>query len=164
MLRLVEPPIRAYEPADEEPVVELSLRAWAPVIASLHAFLGDELFVLLRGDWRAGQATAVHDVLADPAQRVWVSDGGAGPVGFVAAALHREQLLGEVTMLAVDPAAQGRGVGLALTEVATRWLGEAGMRAAMIDTGGDPGHAPARHVYERAGFVALPVVRYVRAL
>jgi hypothetical protein len=34
----------------------------------------------------------------------------------------------------------------------------------MAETGGDPGHAPARAVYERAGFTLLPVARYFRTL
>ncbi|OKH93818.1 hypothetical protein AB852_13915 [Streptomyces uncialis] len=34
-----------------------------------------------------------------------------------------------------------------LTEHATAWLRDVGMRVAMIDTGGDAGHAPARCVY-----------------
>jgi len=37
------------------------------------------------------------------------------------------------------------------------------MRVAMIETGGDPGHAPARRVYERAGYTALPAVRFFTA-
>ncbi len=35
---------------------------------------------------------------------------------------------------------------------------------AVVETGGDDGHAPARAVYERAGYTALPVVRYFRKL
>ena len=34
----------------------------------------------------------------------------------------------------------------------------------MIDTGGDPGHAPARQVYEKANYTLLPIVRYFKAL
>ena len=67
-------------------------------------------------------------------------------------------------MLAVDPDAQGRGIGTALTEVATSWLREAGMMVAMVETGSDPGHAPARRVYEKAGYRLLPVARYFKAL
>lgn len=67
-------------------------------------------------------------------------------------------------MLAVDPAAQGRGTGSALTAFATDWLRSAGMRVAMAETGGDPGHAPARQVYQQAGYAPLPVARYFRAL
>lgn len=67
-------------------------------------------------------------------------------------------------MLAVDPAAQEQGIGLALTEAATAWLRQAGMRVAMIDTGGDLGHAPARRVYDKPGYTLLPVTRYFKAL
>jgi hypothetical protein len=46
---------RAYPglwPRDEEPVVALSLRAWAPVFSSMEQVLGREIFVRLHGDWR----------------------------------------------------------------------------------------------------------------
>lgn len=67
-------------------------------------------------------------------------------------------------MIAVDPIAQQRGIGTALAETATEWLRQSGMSTAMIETGGDPGHAPARRLYEKAGFVALPAVRFFKAL
>jgi hypothetical protein len=38
------------------------------------------------------------------------------------------------------------------------------MRVAMVETGGDPGHAAARHVYERAGYRLLQVARYFKEL
>ena len=41
---------------------------------------------------------------------------------------------------------------------------ELGIPLAEIGTGGDPGHAPVRHVYEKAGFVPVPLVRYYKAL
>jgi GNAT superfamily N-acetyltransferase len=74
------------------------------------------------------------------------------------------RLLGEIVMVAVDPRAQGRGVGSALTEHATAWLREQGMRVAMINTGGDPGHEPARRTYDRLGFRSFPNALYFRAL
>jgi len=156
--------IREYEPSDEEPVVRLSLRAWEPVFAAVEQMLGPKLFVRLRGDWRAGQAREVRGMLADHAQRVWVAEAGGEPVGFVAATPHRDSGVGEIYMIAVDPGAQGQGVGTALTGVATDWLRQSGMRVAMIETGGDPGHAPARRVYEKAGYAALPAVRFFKVL
>jgi len=163
-LQVVKADIREFEPSDEEPVVELSLRAWEPVFAAVAETLGPELFVRLRGDWRAGQAREVRGVLADHAQRVWVAEAGGKPIGFVAARLHRDSGVGEIYMIAVDPGARGQGVGTALTGVATGWLRQSGMLVAMIETGGDPGHAPARRVYEKAGYTALPAVRYFKAL
>lgn len=156
--------IREYRAGDEEAVVRLSLRAWAPVFLSLSQILGREISGLLHGDWRRYQENAVRAALADPAVRVWVAGTGAAVTGFVAATVHPDRLIGEITMLAVDPAAQDRGTGTALTEFATAWLRDAGMRIAMVETGGDDGHAAARHVYEKADYVLLPVARYFRAL
>jgi GNAT superfamily N-acetyltransferase len=156
--------IRDYAPADEEAVVALSLRAWEPVFASLERELGSELFSRLHPDWRQDQEKAVRDSLADPAMRVWVAAQGPQPVGFAAATLHQDRLIGEIYMLAVDPSYQNQGTGAALTRAATDWLRRSGMQVAMIDTGGDPGHAPARRVYQRAGYAALPVARYFKAL
>ena len=145
--------------------MKLSLRAWEPVFDALKEALGPELFLRLRGDWRARQATEVRHVLADSTQRVWVAAAvGGTAVGFVAAKLHRELDLGEIYIIAVDPAVQGQGIGMALTRVATDWLRESGMRVAMIETGGDPGHAPARRLYEKAGYTPLPAVRFFKTL
>ena len=38
------------------------------------------------------------------------------------------------------------------------------MGVAMIETGGDRGHAPARRIYEKAGYTPLPAVRFFKSL
>ncbi len=38
-------------------------------------------------------------------------------------------------------------------------LRQSGMLVAVIETGGDLGHTPARRIYEEAGYTALPAVR-----
>jgi ribosomal protein S18 acetylase RimI-like enzyme len=63
---------------------------------------------------------------------------------------HPEEGMGEISMLGVDPDRQGAGVGTALTLFALERLKEAGMGMAMVETGGNPGHAPARRAYEKA--------------
>lgn len=156
--------IRTYEPSDEEATVLLSLRAWEPVFAAIEQLIGSELLFLLRGEWRADQAKQVRDVLADPANRVWVAEIDGEAVGFVATMLHHATRIGEIHMIAVDPRHQGGGIGTALTGVATDWFQASGMRVAMIETGGDPGHAPARRIYEKAGYRPLPAVRFFKAL
>ncbi len=86
------------------------------------------------------------------------------PRGFVAVRLHTEDRLGEVYMIAVDPDCQGRGIGSALMTVALRWMTDAGLSVAMVETGDDPGHAPARRTYEKLGFGVVPVARYYKKL
>ncbi len=156
--------IREYRPQDEGRVVELSLQAWAPVFASVEQVLGHEIFGRLHPDWREDQATAVRRTLADAAMQAWVAEAEQRVGAFVAATLHRETHMGEIWMVAVDPEVQGQGLASVLTDHATDWLRRAGMRVAMVDTGGDPGHAPARRVYEKAGYTLLPVARYFKAI
>jgi len=96
--------------------------------------------------------------------RVWVAEAERRVVAFVAATLHVERAIGEIWMVAVDPDDQGLGVGTALTEFVTAWLRDSGMRVAMVETGGDTGHAPARRVYEKADYTLSPVARYFKAL
>jgi len=156
--------IREYRREDEQAVVELSLRAWAPVFASIEQALGRDIFDRLYGDWRTHQGQSVRDSVTSDGMCVWVAEGVRSVIGFVAARRDCKRRIGEVWMLAVDRDYQRAGVGAVLTEFATDWLGGAGMRVAMVETGGDPGHAPARRVYEKAGYTGFPVARYFKAL
>jgi GNAT superfamily N-acetyltransferase len=162
--------IREYRTDDHDAVVELALRAWTPVFASMRAVVGDEIDGLLHGDdWRAYQRRSVEETLVNDAMRIWVAehdddDDGHAIVAFVALILHVDDAMGQIWMLAVDPDAQGRELGTTLTNMATDWMRDAGMRLAMIGTGGDPGHAPARRTYEKAGYTALPTVQFLKAL
>ncbi|MEC3918952.1 GNAT family N-acetyltransferase [Nocardia sp. CDC160] len=159
----MRPVIREFEKSDLDAVVALSLRAWAPVFASLENVLGESgVFSLLHADWRADQERAVRATCQTEGMRVWVAEIDSAVAGFVAARLHPG--LGEVYMIAVDPDQQRRGLGGALTEAAIEWFEDEEVPVAMVETGGDPGHAPARRTYERAGFTQLPVARYFKKL
>lgn len=155
--------IRPYDDSDAEAVVCLSLRAWAPVFVSIEQAMDLEVYRAFYPDgWRASQRAAVEAALAE--QDVWVAERDGAPVGFVSIVLHREDSMGEIHMVAVDPDYQAGGVGTALTEHAVDWMRRAGMAVAMVETGCDPGHAPARRTYERAGFGLHPVARYFKKL
>jgi GNAT superfamily N-acetyltransferase len=156
--------IRPFDDRDAEAVVDLSLRTWAPVFASLERVLGSDLFGRLHPDWRENQRRAVEGVLAAKEGRVWVAQADGTAVGFVAVRLHPESGMGEIYMLAVDPDHQGGGIGTALIKFALDRLRDAGMKVAMVETGGDPGHAAASRTYEKAGYVPLPSARHFKNL
>ncbi|MDQ1379816.1 MAG: hypothetical protein QOJ71_535, partial [Actinomycetota bacterium] len=59
---------------------------------------------------------------------------------------------------------QGAGVGTALTKWALDWIKASGIRVAMVGTGADPGHAPARRTHENAGMKLVPMARYFMRL
>ncbi len=114
--------------------------------------------------WREHQRRSVEDVCADEKTRVWVAQVNENIAGFVAVNLHPEDSIGEIYMLAVDTDHQGVGIGTALTEFALGKIKDAGMTVAMVETGGDPGHAAARRTYEKAGYVQLPIARYFKKI
>lgn len=155
--------VEPYEPSRLDAVIRLSLRAWAPVFESLQKLMDPNVYRILHPDWRVSQRKAVEDVCSAVDANVWVAVEGDSVVGFVSVKLHSADL-GEIYMIAVDPDSQRRGIGTELAQYALAWMKNAGISAAMIDTGGDPGHAPARRTYERMGFRELPIARYFKKL
>ncbi|WP_300018298.1 GNAT family N-acetyltransferase [Pseudonocardia sp.] len=161
----MEPTIRPFATRNLDAVVDLSLRAWEPVFASVADVLrGSGVYEAQHPDWRHTQREAVERACGAEHVHVWVADVEDTVAGFTAMQLHEPDRMGEIHMLAVDPSHQRRGVASALTSFAVRWIADRGMTTAMVETGGDPGHAPARATYERAGFTALPTVKYFRTV
>ncbi|NJK52979.1 MAG: GNAT family N-acetyltransferase [Leptolyngbyaceae cyanobacterium SU_3_3] len=157
--------IQPYDAEQLDAVIRLSLRAWEPVFDSIQKAMSADVYrVFYPQHWRVSQQKAVEDACAAEDTKVWVAIEADSTVGFVAVKLHLEDSMGEIYMIAVDPDYQGRGIGSALAEFALDWMKDAGMSIAMVETGGDPGHAPARHTYEKAGFGLFPVARYFKKL
>lgn len=51
-----------------------------------------------------------------------------------------------------------------MTDFESARLRDAGVSVAMVETGRDPGHAPARRTHEQCGFEPWPVMRYFKTL
>ena len=157
--------IREFRKDDLGAIVEFSLRAWEPVFASLRQVLGDDLFLRLHPDWKEDQAEAVRSACTNEERDVFVAVVDGRPVGFVAVALDAfHEGMGLIDIIGVDPDYQRRGIGSRLTEFATKHMSSRGMDIAVVETGGDPGHQPARAAYEAEGFTLLPIARYFRLL
>ncbi len=157
--------ITPYTPSDLATLVDLSLRAWAPVFASMQQAMDPDVYaVFYPGDWRPSKQKVVEDTCAADDIDVWVARSEEGITGYVAVKMDQESRMGEVYLIAVDPDVQGRGIGGELTAFAIEQMRAAGMAVAMVETGGDSGHAPARRTYEKHGFGLWPVARYFQKL
>ena len=158
--------IRPFEDSDLDAIVEFSLRAWESVHESLREVLGDPIFRRLhQPDWRTVQAETVRSSCTSDDRDVFVAVSDGRPVGFAAVALNAfHEGMGVVDIIAVDPAYQRRGIATALMNRSADHLRDRGMDIALVETGGDPGHAAARAMYEASGYVALPSVRYIKLL
>ena len=153
-----------YEDSKPGGIVQLSLRAWEPVFDSIRKVMDPDVYREQHPDWRVTQRHVVESICADEETRVWIASEGSRTLEFVALQRHPEERLDESSMIAVDPEAQQRGVATAFTQHALTWFKESGMTTVVVDTGGDPGHAPAHRTYESAGFRPFPIARYFKKL
>lgn len=146
-------------------LVRLSLLAWEPVFNSFEKILGPKIYPILYPDWRKSQREGVETTCKDNEKmNVLVAELDGKVVGFLAYELQLKDKTGEVMLLAVHPEYQNLGIGTELNNFALKKMKEGGMIMAVVGTGGDPSHAPARRTYEKAGFTALPLVRYYKDL
>jgi ribosomal protein S18 acetylase RimI-like enzyme len=157
--------VTPYLSHHRDSVLDLSIRAWTPVFAGMRdhvpGFVYDNFYPQ---GWEARQRADLAAVLDGEPEHCAVAVAHDSVVGWVCTRLHPEDTMGEVYVLAVDPAWQRRGVGTALLEHACAQARRAGMDMVMVETGGDAGHAPARAQYESAGFTRWPVARYFKEL
>jgi GNAT superfamily N-acetyltransferase len=160
-----KPKIVPFEPSHLDEVVELSIRAWAPVFPlmaeDIERYVYDAFYP--KG-WEARQRADIAAACRDESVTTYVAIVGDKIAGYVSLRVHNEDSMGEVYILGVDPAFQRQGIGRALLDVAFEWFKGKGLTMAMVETGGDRGHAPSRATYEAAGFDRYPVARYFRKL
>ncbi len=150
---------------DIEELVRLSLLAWEPIFDSFRQIMGPAIYPIAYPDWQTTQKETVETYCAARENRaVWVAELEGRIVGFLVQELNHENKTGEVQLLAVHPEVQNLGIGTELNNFALVKMKESGMKLAVVGTGGDPGHAPARRSYEKAGYTALPLVRYYQEL
>ncbi len=156
--------IRDYQESDREILKDLTLRAWEPVFEGLEESMDPEIYKIFVPDWQAEQMRSLNTVCDDPAIHVIVAEADNKLLGYAAMSFHPEDYLGQIYMIGVDPRHQQQGIGTALMEAGLKIIREAGFSLAMIETGGDPGHAAARAAYERMGFQKYEVARYLKVI
>jgi ribosomal protein S18 acetylase RimI-like enzyme len=162
---MVEFIIRSFRDDDIEEIVRLSLLAWEPVFVSFKQILGPEIYPILYPDWRKSQKEGVETTCKDKERvNVLVAEIAGSVIGFLAYELNKKNESGEVLLLAVHPEYQNQGIGTELNIQALQEMKAAGAKMAVVETGGDAAHAPARKSYEKADYTAFPLVRYFKDL
>lgn len=157
--------IRPVSDNDIEDLVQLSLLAWEPVFTSFRQILGPNIYASIWPEWKSSQREAIESVCKVGEKTiVWVAELDGRAVGFLAYVLDQKEKTGEVHLLAVHPEYQNQGIGTELNKFALIKMKESGMKMARVETGGDASHAQARRSYEKAGYTALPLVRYFKDL
>jgi ribosomal protein S18 acetylase RimI-like enzyme len=157
--------IRPFIDQDLDEIVALSLLAWEPVFESFKQILGPKIYTHLYPDWRKSQKSGVESICKNQERiHVLVAETDGKVVGFLAYELSVPENKAEVQLLAVHPEHQNLGIGTDLNITALQEMKAAGMTIAIVETGGDDSHAPARRSYEKAEYTPLPISRYFKNL
>jgi mycothiol synthase len=145
-LRLTAPSleVRAFQPGDESELLRVNAEAFAhhPEQGSMDA---------------AELAERMAEPWFDPAG-LFVAVEGDHMFGFHWTKRH-SSTLGEVYVVAIDPAAQGKGLGRALVDVGLRHLRSQGLDEVLLYVESD--NLPAVRLYEGMGFTHAPADTHV---
>jgi ribosomal protein S18 acetylase RimI-like enzyme len=156
--------IRLVNKNDIDDLIQLTLLAFEPIFNSFAQILGAQIYPVIYPDWKTRQRDLVEAACKSEKINVWVAELNGIVVGLIAYELHDNDKNGEVQFLATHPEYQNDGIGTELNNFALQKMQEAGMIMAVVGTGGDESHAPARRSYKKAGYTALPLVRFYKKL
>jgi GNAT superfamily N-acetyltransferase len=158
--------IRTLERGDLPVLQGIRRAAFAPVFASFRSIVGDRIAALALADADAEQARLLDDICApNSGQTVLVVEVEGVTVGFVSYSIDAAKRTGEIGLNAVHPDSAGMGIGAWMYDYVLAQMRELGMVLAVVGTGGDDSHAPARRAYEKVGFgPAIPSVYLYKLL
>lgn len=146
-------------------LLKLTIRAWEPVFPEMRKAIPGYVYDSFYPDgWQARQLHDVRAMCEEPGVLLHIAMTDGQMSGYLGLKAHQEDQMGEIYIIAVDPAFQRHGIGSVLMDFALAWMRDQDLTMAMVETGGDPGHAPARAAYQKAGFERYPVARYFRKL
>ena len=149
-------PIRRIAEADVNACATFGVEAFRSVYASFEDLYGPDLFPRIEPDWEASQASYIRSAITDSDDETRVYDLEGRPAGFVVIKMDDDGIA-DIDLLAVNPTQQGQGIAKMLNRFAFDRSQEESMSYVVVATADDPGHAPARRSYERAGFAPMPI-------
>ncbi|WP_246125153.1 GNAT family N-acetyltransferase [Cellulomonas xylanilytica] len=133
-----------------------TIRADDPTLPDVLALLGEHLEDM----YATSPAESVHALdpraLAAPGITFWTARDAGGELLGCAALKALGPADAELKSMRTGTAARGRGVGAAVLAHVLAAAAEQGIRTVLLETGTQDYFAPARRLYERAGFVECP--------
>jgi len=141
--------IRLYQSSDLDELKRMTVEGFEGI--AIDQNVERALGVVGPHNWRWRKARHVdEDVEANPGG-VFVAEEDGKVLGYISTRIDREAGKGRIPNLAVDKAAQGRGIGRQLIEYALDYFRREGMAFAMIET--MVNNPVGQHLYPSCGFV-----------
>ena len=153
--------LRTAEQQDVQRVGDIAVAAWQRIFDNFKKLVGEEIFQEHWSTWQNRKRQEVVGHLERSPETMLIAEVKGKVVGFLTYRLDDVRLIGEIGNNAVAPEYQNCGIGTKLCQKALEIFKSAGMSIATVSTGLDEGHAPARKMYEKAGFnKKIPKVSY----
>ena len=114
--------------------------------------------------WQQYQSEAVLQWIQAPGASAYAvidTEAGGQIVGFCSFMVQRERDTATVGYNGVAPSHQGRGIGSLMMGYIMERIRESGVGYAGVIVADNDAHAPARRVYEKAGFETVYSLRYM---
>lgn len=150
---------------DCERIAEIATQAWTPIFALWLEMQGQAFGQVLEERRAEHTGAAVRSFCEANPDSVWVTEWHGEVVGFITFLIDRERGRGTISWNAVAPEHTGKGIGTKQIETVLDVFRQLNLRYADVTTNHDDGHASARRMYEKAGFVPVFIsLRYMRPL
>lgn len=144
--------IRLCTPGDIPRICEIAKLAWEKIFDYLETSYGKNLYNTVNPDCRNSKTPAIIRFFEQHPDWLYVAERNGRVVGFICFEINSSTRCGTIGNNAADPECGEKGVGQEMYQAVLEKFRQEGVKAAMVTTGADPAHAPARRAYERAGF------------
>ena len=143
--------------------IELTYIAWQPIFDGYFNELGEEMFNVFYSGWKDTKYRRVYEGLMS--ERGYVALIEDKVVGFIFYIVDEATKTGIVEENAVSSEFRGLGIAQKMYNFIFDKMRGEGMVYAVVGTGLDDAHAPARKAYEKAGFDrAIESIKYYKEL
>ncbi|MHA1979298.1 MAG: GNAT family N-acetyltransferase [Candidatus Hodarchaeales archaeon] len=135
---------------------EITITCYSGIYNSFVEMVGKEIYkgIYYNSDlpWPKSKTIQNHKLYEDHPDWLWVLSEQNNIFGYVSFKLNPEKNYGLIDNNAVLPAYAGRGWGKFMFRHVLEFFRTSGLRFALVETGLDDVHIPARRAYEGVGF------------
>ncbi len=157
--------ILRYARQEDLPQIDrITVICYKAIHESWVAMQGEDVYNAIRNpevSWEERKAAQNRELFAEHPEWVWVLENKGGIIGFVTFKINKEIGYGLLDNNGVLPKYAGRGWGKFMYRHVLQYLRAQDIKVAIVETGLDDPHIPARCAYESVGFDrSAPVIYY----
>ena len=156
--------LRSARIEDFPKIDEITVICYTAIHESCVAMQSESVSEVIRNPtmtWEERKTKQNRDLFAEHPEWVWVLETGSDIIGFVTFKIDSERSFGLMDNNGVLPQHAGKGWGKFMYRHVLDYFRKQRLKVAMVETGLDDPHIPARKAYEGVGFDrSTPVVYY----